>query len=213
MIKKYWLALIAFVLLIVIFKWIHYIASSSISGGCGCGAKHGGSAGIGKKEGMIDRGTPETSHTIDLPLNNPVSCRNMCINARCSATGQQCLADIDCPGCNPYKPADSPFDVGAKSVPADNDAGKLTVGVTPAYSSLTTDIGSRAGVFVGAAGLGTAPPQTSSNTLNNDTIYAQELYDKRFRPKSDQYPFMPAYAKQPSITGIFSSDGPLPANY
>ena len=42
----------------------------------------------------------ETTHTIDLPIVNPISCTNFCgPNAKCVKTGQQCLADIDCFGC------------------------------------------------------------------------------------------------------------------
>jgi hypothetical protein len=41
---------------------------------------------------------------VNLPLTDTYSCQNFCgPTARCSVTGQQCSADIDCPGCNPYK--------------------------------------------------------------------------------------------------------------
>lgn len=185
-------------------------------------------------EGLQDRGTPETSHTIDLPLSNPMSCRNTCAVGRCSKTGQQCLADIDCPGCNPYAAPDTPFDVGAKRVPAANDAGKLTAGVTPTYSSLTTDIGSRAAVF-NADALGTAPPKgmldiggaplrspngvwpyegaTPHSAWRTQFDAAQELYDTKFRPKPGQYSFMPSYPEQPTTTGMFINSEPLPANF
>jgi len=167
-------------------------------------------------EGLRDRGTPDTSHTIDLPLSNPISCKNSCAVGRCSKTGQQCLADIDCPGCNPYAATDTPFDVGAKSVPAANDAGKLTVGVTPTYSSLTTDMGSRAAVFNPNA-LGTAPPKgmldIGGSPWRTEFDAAQELYDAKFRPKPGQYPFMPNYPAQPTTTGMFINQEPLPANY
>jgi hypothetical protein len=166
-------------------------------------------------EGLRDRGTPETSHTIDLPLSNPTSCRNTCAVGRCSKTGQQCLADIDCPGCNPYAAADTPFDVGAKSVPAANDAGKLTAGVTPTYSSLTTDIGSRAAVFNTDA-LGTPPPKgmlDMGGAWRSQFDAAQELYDAKYRPKPGQYAFMPSYPEQPTTTGMFVNSEPLAANF
>lgn len=166
-------------------------------------------------EGLQDRGTAETSHTIDLPLSNPTSCRNTCAVGRCSKTGQQCLADIDCPGCNPYAAADTPFDVGAKRVPAANDAGKLTAGVTPTYSSLTTDIGSRAAVF-NVDALGTPPPKgmlDMGGAWRTQFDAAQELYDAKFRPKPGQYSFMPSYPEQPTTTGMFINSEPLAANF
>lgn len=44
--------------------------------------------------------TSDTSHTVDLPINTTVDCKNMCgpLN-RCSITGEQCTSDIDCYGC------------------------------------------------------------------------------------------------------------------
>ena len=77
----------------------------------------------------IDLGTPETSHTVNLPINTTFSCKNMCGPlARCSKTGEQCTSDVDCYGCQPkvYEPA---YDT--KAVGGQNDAGKLTDGVTP----------------------------------------------------------------------------------
>jgi hypothetical protein len=173
--------------------------------GCGCSGASAGASGA--LEGLRDMGTPETSHTIDLPLNNPTSCRNMCINARCSATGQQCLSDIDCPGCNPYKGGDTPFDV-KNGVRGDNDAGKLTAGVTPTYSVLTSDIGTRAAVINENAKV---PIGMGLGGLPAGVAYAQSLYNKRYRPTPTI--FTPNYKTQPSTTGLFMSDAPLPANY
>ena len=49
-----------------------------------------------------DLGLPGTSHTVNLPINTTFECENKCMPpARCSITGQQCQADIDCCGCNP----------------------------------------------------------------------------------------------------------------
>lgn len=48
--------------------------------------------------------SPEYSHTVDLPINNPVSCKNICgpLNT-CSITKEQCTSDIDCYGCQPVR--------------------------------------------------------------------------------------------------------------
>jgi hypothetical protein len=49
-----------------------------------------------------DLGLPGTSHTVNLPINTTFECENKCMPpARCSITGEQCQADIDCCGCNP----------------------------------------------------------------------------------------------------------------
>ena len=46
--------------------------------------------------------SPLYSHTVNMPLNDPISCSNFCgPNATCLKTGEQCSADIDCYGCNP----------------------------------------------------------------------------------------------------------------
>jgi hypothetical protein len=164
-------------------------------------------------EGLYDRGTSDTSHTVDLPLNNPIGCKNMCINARCSSTGQQCLADIDCPGCNPYNNHSSPK-ISPSNIIGDNDSGKLTAGITPNYSSLTTDIGTMASIF-DKNNLDKGPVQADfgTNSWRYSSDFSQNLYDKRYRPKSGQFAFKMDYSDRPSITGMFSNDGPLPSNY
>ena len=49
-----------------------------------------------------DLNSPEYSHTVNLPINDPVSCKNFCgPNAKCLLTKEQCTSDIDCQGCNP----------------------------------------------------------------------------------------------------------------
>ena len=49
-----------------------------------------------------DINSPEYSHTVNLPINDPVSCKNFCgPNAKCLLTKEQCTSDVDCQGCNP----------------------------------------------------------------------------------------------------------------
>jgi len=46
--------------------------------------------------------SPQYSHSVNLPINDPVSCKNFCgPNAKCLLTKEQCTSDIDCQGCNP----------------------------------------------------------------------------------------------------------------
>lgn len=87
------LVIASFILIIAIFKWIDYLTSNSFIMECftpGPVQEESGGA---------------TSHTVNLPLTTTYSCTNFCgPTARCSITGQQCSADIDCPGCQPYSP-------------------------------------------------------------------------------------------------------------
>ena len=40
------------------------------------------------------------SHNVNLPINEPISCKNFCgPTSKCLLTGEQCTSDIDCYGC------------------------------------------------------------------------------------------------------------------
>lgn len=158
-----------------------------------------------------DRGSPNTSHSVDLPLTTTYSCRNFCApaTARCTITGTQCMADIDCMGCNPYS---STRDGTSKNVSGDNDAGKLTWGVTPTYSTLTTDIGTQAKIFTSNKKKLDKPAMADFgvNTWTKKFNGSQKLFDERYKPAGLQ--FMPNYPKRYSATGQFVDDGPLASN-
>ena len=152
-----------------------------------------------------------TSHTVDLPLTTTYSCKNMCgPQARCSITGQQCTADIDCPGCQP-KIKGIKNQGRTKNVPGNNDAGKLTVGVTPQYSELTTDMGTKALTILGKEFSKTPSPTFGINTWRDDFDSEQKLFDKRYKPPND-LEFMPSYPPRYSVTGDFLENGPLASN-
>jgi hypothetical protein len=124
------LAICSFILFIVIFKWIDYLTNNKYVTECFTTAP------------IVEYTSGATSHSVDLPLTTSYSCKNFCgPNARCSITGQQCFADIDCPGCQPYSP---PLKRETNcGPPGDNDAGKLTWGQTPNYSPLTSGYGTQ----------------------------------------------------------------------
>ena len=164
-----------------------------------------------------DTGSPTTNHTVNLPLTTTYSCSNFCgPTARCAITGQQCTADIDCPGCNPYGPNFKPPTTA--NVPGNNDAGKLTWGVTPTYSQLTTDIGTRAKLFDNQNdnkkhnknASKPLQPNFGVNTWISKFNGGQQLFDQRYKPAGLQ--FMPTYEKQYSLSGEFIVDGPLASN-
>lgn len=187
-----YLPLIALILLFIIFKTINYLVKNNYIVEC------------------FNTGeNSKTTHTVDLPLNTKYSCKNFCgPTSRCAITGQQCFADIDCPGCQPYSP---PLSKTKDCIPGNNDAGKLTVGVTPTYSSLTTGYGTREKIITD--NLYARPPQANFgvDTWSKSFNEGQILFNNRYKP--DQLEYMPTYPPMYSITGEFIGDGPLPSNY
>lgn len=150
-----------------------------------------------------------TSHTVDLPLNTTYSCSNFCgPNARCATTGQQCLSDSDCPGCQPKTNSTSNK---TKNVPGADDAGKLTVGVTPQYSTLTSGYGTHKKIITKNRYGEPAKANFGTNTWRDDFDESEYLFNKRYKP--NQLEYMPQYPPMYSVTGDFVTEGPLPANY
>jgi len=98
------------------------------------------------------------------------------------------------------------------NVPGENDAGKLTWGVTPTYSTLTTDIGTQAKLFTSNKDKLEAAPQASFGVNTWITAFngGQQLFDERYKPAGLK--FMPNYEKRYSATGQFIDDGPLASN-
>ena len=200
--KKYnniFLALFCIVFIVFIFQWIGFLSLNKYIVEC-------------FTPGPISEDiNGSTSHSVDLPLTTKYSCKNFCgPTARCSITGQQCSADIDCPGCQPYVP---PLPSLNKSVPGNNDAGKLTWGVTPTYSELTTDIGTQAAFFEpDGNNKNEGPPKANFgvNVWRSSFDEQSQLFAKRYTPSGLQ--FMPNYHNQTTTTGEFINDGPLASN-
>ena len=189
------LPLIALILLYIVFNMIDYLVKKKYIVECFTG-------------GPVQESS-QTSHNVDLPLTTKYSCQNFCgPTARCAITGQQCFTDIDCPGCQPYSP---PLSKTNGCIPGNDDAGKLTVGVTPTYSPLTTGYGTREKVIT--KNMYARPPQANFgyDTWGNSFNEGQKLFNKRYKPNQLQY--MPNYPPMYSITGEFIGDGPLPSNY
>ena len=190
------LAIFTIILLFFIFYWIDVLSNN-------------GYIILKLKEGFVNviRESKDTSHTVNLPINTNYTCQNFCgPTARCSITGQQCAADIDCPGCMPYVP-------GIKNeitpdVPGDNDAGKLTTGVTPTYSPLTSTYQS----FKRVGDDNEKPAQANFgvNTWTSKFDMGAKFFNQRYKPQGLQ--FMPTYPETYTTTGQFKTDGPLAAN-
>lgn len=195
--NKILLTISCIVLLYIIFIWINYLSINKYIVEC-----------FTPQPIKEDVTGGSTSHSVDLPLTTTYSCKNFCgPNARCSITGQQCFADIDCPGCQPYSP---PLPRSKDCIPGDNDAGKLTWGVTPQYSPLTSGYGTFQALVTDNINSKPSQPNFGVNTWRASFNEGQKLFDARYQPSGLQY--MPKYPEMYSITGEFVEDGPLPSN-
>lgn len=192
--KQYiFLAFTSLILLVLIFKWMDFLVKNNYIVEC---------------FNMRDTGSPLTSHTVNLPLTTTYSCNNFCgPPARCSKTGHQCTADIDCPGCQPYVP---PLTNADKSVPGNNDAGKLTFNSTPRYSSLTTDIGTQARLFTPHKFSKPLAPNFGINSWRSSFNQDEKLFNEKYKPPTLEN--MPTYDKRYTLSGEFMDDGPIPSN-
>ncbi len=193
--NMYFLVILSLLLLYFVFKLGDYLASEQY---------------IKLVEKFTNNNIEEsikTSHTVNLPLTTSYSCKNFCgPTARCAITGQQCFTDIDCPGCQPKTMQEKRAE---GCITGNNDAGKLTVGVTPTYSPLTSGYGTKEKII----GNEMRAPQANFgvDTWGESFNQGQILFNKRYKPNNIKY--MPNYPPMYSITGEFIGDGPLPSNY
>ena len=90
-----------------------------------------------------DVNSPLYSHTVDLPINNPISCKNFCgPKSQCAITREQCTSDVDCQGCNPTN-----SDLANMYVESYDATGKLGQNMGLQYSPLTTGYNGHAANF------------------------------------------------------------------
>jgi len=191
--------IVVLLLLLCLFNWINYLVEN--------GYIYTGKNKKGISEGFNAIESSDTSHSVDLPLNTTSSCSNFCgPTSRCSMTGQQCTSDIECPGCQPNVP--QPQTQYTPNVPGNDDAGKLDY--KPGYSTLTTDIGSKAAIYNDNK-MG-APVQANfgQNTWIDKFNESRQLFDQRYKPAGLEN--LPSYPNRPSATGQFTDEGPLAAN-
>jgi hypothetical protein len=150
-----------------------------------------------------------TSHSVDLPLNNPNSCTNFCgPNSKCAITNEQCSSDVDCNGCS---------NISVKKKPStqfpiprgENAAGKLTFSSTPQYSSLTAGYGTQEKII----SKNIKPPTANYgvNSWGAGLENTRTFFNKKYKP-SNNLLYMPTYKKRYSLTGSFIDDGPLASN-
>ena len=200
-IKKYKTICVIFfclVLIALLFKWINYLTNNDFI--------------IEQFANQFGNVSGKYSHTVDLPLTTTYSCNNFCgPTSVCSITGQQCLADVDCSGCNPDSDPISYKSVSSStSVLGDNDSGKLTFGSTSPYSPLTSGYGTKQRVITSNM---YSKPITPNFGINNWSLAFNEtdsLFNKRYKP--GKLKLMPNYPERYSLTGDFIVDGPLASN-
>jgi hypothetical protein len=191
----FFLVIISFILFVSIFKMIDFLSNSNYIVEC-------------FTHPFINE-AKETSHNVNLPLTTTYSCQNFCgPTARCSITGQQCFADIDCPGCQPYVP---PLPKSNDCIPGNDDAGKLTWGVTPQYSPLTNGYGTKELIVTNNVFAKPAMANFGIDTWKDSFNEGDKLFEKRYTPPNN-LTYALNYPKQYSLTGEFIEDGPLPSN-
>ena len=189
------LAFFCIVIFCLIFRWIDYLSIHKYITEC-----------FTTNEYLLNKGY---SHTVDLPLTTTYSCKNFCApTSRCAITGEQCFTDIDCPGCQPFSPPLSK--TKTCDVPGNDDAGKMTFGVTPQYSPLTTGYGTQETIITNNVHGKPAQANFGVNTWGASFSEGQKLFDARYKPSGLQY--MENYPNEYSLTGEFLTDGPLPSN-
>ena len=163
---------------------------------------------------LYNTNTPLTNHNVDLPLNTYYSCNNFCgPQSQCSITREQCTSDVDCYGCQPI-PTEPPRYL-TENVRGDNDAGKLIYNQNPRYSSLTTDIGTKASLYNNK--LTPVPqPYLGLDKWVESANYGIELTDNKlayqYSVDPSKYNFSPIYPTRESVTGLFKYTGPVAAH-
>lgn len=187
-------ALISILLFIGINKWMHLLLTKEYVVEC-----------------LTNPDQAET-HTVNLPINTTYSCKNMCgPYGKCSITGERCLSDVDCYGCQPSTGELSKTFLKTNSVEGDDDAGKYSY-LTPNYSELTTDVGTRA-KLIAPSDKFTPPPayNTGVNMWRAPFDEGESLYNEVYKPPAN-LTNMPSYTPRYSLSGQFMENGPLASN-
>jgi hypothetical protein len=185
------LAIICILMIIGIFKWGDYLINNNFI-----------------KETFYQN--LYTNHNVNLPINTTYQCTNFCgPPGRCSKTGQQCLADIDCPGCQPYSP---PLPRTPNNFRGENDAGKLSSGQFLSFSQLTTDLGTQAKRFYSYKNKNIRAPEANfgPNLWRSKFNEGDKLYNERYVPQN--LTNMSKYPYRFTMSGEFLTNGPLASN-
>jgi len=136
-----------------------------------------------------DINSPQYSHTVNLPINDPISCKNFCgPNAQCLFTREQCTSDIDCYGCNPGPTPQTACDT--KDVDPYDATGKLGQNQGLQYSPLTTGYNNHnadfAQIYEGSKDAQLKVPYQGLDLWTDSFNKGLELYNRK-RQIADEY--------------------------
>jgi hypothetical protein len=179
-----------------------------------------------------DANSPLYSHNVNLPINDPVSCKNFCgPQSQCAITREQCSSDIDCYGCNPGpKPLSN---CETKDVEPYDDAGKLGQNQGLQYSPLTTGYNNHnvnfSEIYPGSKNAQIKKPYQGANSWEKSFNQGLSFYNQK-RESADKYSaglsqaipiafqnndpesLTPKYPTTISATGMFYETTPPAAN-
>jgi hypothetical protein len=124
--------------------------------------------------------SPLYSHTVDLPINNPISCKNFCgPKSQCAITREQCTSDVDCKGCKPQ----SQHDLANMKVEPYDATGKLGQNMGLQYSPLTTGYNNNSinfeEVYPGSKDAQIKPVYQGVDTWTKSFNEGLDLYNKK----------------------------------
>jgi hypothetical protein len=178
-----------------------------------------------------DLNSPLYNHTVNLPLNTTISCKNFCgPKAQCAITREQCTTDIDCFGCTPIQ-INKNNTINSYNVDPYDATGKLgQQGLQ--YSSLTTGINGHnndlSEIYPGSKNAQIVQPYQGVDNWKKSFNAGLELYNKK-RESSIKYNegnsnaipiayksklsyYEPNYPLTTSATGLFYETMPPAAN-
>ena len=180
-----------------------------------------------------DINSPLYSHTVNLPINDPISCKNFCgPKSQCLITREQCTSDVDCYGCNPVpKPQSTCI---TKDVEPYDATGKLGQNQSLQYSPLTTGYNNHninfAQIYPGSKDAQPTASYQGLDTWTDSFNKGLELYNKK-RESAEKYSegvsnaiplalnskmssvgYKPKYPMTMSLTGQFYETTPPASN-
>jgi hypothetical protein len=170
------------------------------------------------KDALIDYNKingPEYSHTVNLSINDPITCKNFCgPKSQCLLTRNQCTSDIDCPGCLPNS---KPFlRQPPTNVKAYEDSGKIgQQGLT--YSPLINKVNlDMEEVYPGSKNSVLKRPYQGVDMWEKSFNDGLKIYDRKmmskYRLNNFEKYIEPKYPMTISTTGTFYNTGPNPSN-
>jgi hypothetical protein len=150
-----------------------------------------------------------------LPLNTRYSCNNFCgPKGRCIKTGEQCLADIDCYGCENINKRNNEEkeEIEEKEENMEINGGTLVSPIE--VSKLTTDIGTQSYIYNKDA----KTPQMFlgidkwTKTFNYGLTLEDDKLTMQYSSAPEAYRFLPTYPVSETVTGLFYDTGPSASN-